>query len=156
FTCAIADSTQAGIVGVDLDGRIRYVNQSAAQFLGYAPEELVGSGIDLLIPPEERSPAAEIRRRAAAGERVVPQHVRRVRKDQTVVEQAVVVSRIRGSSGDVMGVSEVTHQIATASSHEEAASRLASIVTWSDDVIVSKDLNGIVTSWNRAAERMFG
>jgi PAS domain S-box-containing protein len=61
-------------------------------------------------------------------------------------------SRFHNQSGLFGIVQDITDRKAA----EEASQRLAAIVESSDDAIVSKDLKGIVTSWNPSAERMFG
>jgi PAS domain S-box-containing protein len=153
---AIVDSSDDIIVSKNLDGIITSWNNTAQRVFGYSAKEAIGAHITLIIPkdrlPEEDSIISRVRR----GERIEHFDTVRQRKDGTLIDISLTISPVRDSSGRIVGASKVAREITDRKRAERSTALLAAIVDSSDDAIVSKTLDGIITTWNKSAERIFG
>src|ERR1700730_16408475 len=78
------------------------------------------------------------------------------RPDGSRVIVSVHIDPIRDKDGVIVGVVNFFHDINELKQAERTTGLLAAIVGSSDDAIISKNLDGVITSWNKSAERMFG
>ncbi len=153
---AIIDSSDDAILSKDLNGIITTWNKGAQRIFGYTAAEAVGRPILILLPPDRIKEEAEMLRQVRAGERVDHFETIRMAKDGKRVDVAVTVSPIKDSSGKIVGASHVARDITEQRWISRADLLLAAIVSSSDDAIISKNLDGIITSWNDGAGRIFG
>lgn len=153
---ARVESSQDAIIGNDLNGNIESWSPAAASLFGYSAEEIVGQPITRLIPEELHAEEEHIMSKIRAGERIDLFETARVSKSGRHFFVSLAVSPVLDASGNIVGASRIVRDISGRRRLGDARSRLASIVESSDDAITGRDLNGIVTSWNRAAERLYG
>jgi PAS domain S-box-containing protein len=150
---AIIASSDDAIISKDLHGIVQSWNQAAERIFGYTADEIVGKPITVLFPRDRLEEEPKILARLQLGERVDHFETVRVRKDGTPVAISLTISPIHDRQGKVIGASKIARDI---THNVELESRFKAIVDSSDDAIISKDLHGIIKSWNQAAERMFG
>ncbi len=132
-------------------------NRGAERILGYTAEEIIGQHVSILMPPEALEDTREILGRIRRGEKVDHYRTRRRRKDGTVIDVSLTVSPIRDEAGEIVGASKVGRDVTEKRrSPDLLEERLAAVVESSDDVIITKNLDGIITSWNRGAQRVLG
>jgi PAS domain S-box-containing protein len=153
---AIVAFSDDAIVGKDLNGQITSWNQAAEQMFGYTAAEAVGRHITIIIPEDRHGEEDYALGEVRAGRRVDHYETVRRRKDGTLVDVSLTVSPVRNAAGEVVGVSKIARDVTWTRRLAREAFRLAAIVESTDDAILSKDLNGVIQTWNRGAERMFG
>ena len=156
YLSAIIESSDDAIIGLTLQGIITTWNQSASRIFGFTPNEAIGQHIALIIPPGLEDEELVILGKVSQGNRVDHFETKRRNKNGQLVDISLTVSPIRNSDGIVIGASKVARDITALKIAEKANAHLAAIVGSSEDAIISKNLDGHITSWNGAAERMFG
>ena len=152
----IVESSDDAIVSKDLNGVIQSWNAAAERMFGYTAAEAIGKSIRMIIPADRQGEEDFVLAQLRAGRAVQGYETVRQRKDGSLIPISLTVSPLRDTNGAIIGASKIARDISERKQGDLAARRLAALIESSDDAIVSKDLNGIVTSWNRAAERMFG
>jgi PAS domain S-box-containing protein len=153
---AIMEASDDAIISEDLDGNIVSWNQSATRIFGYTTDEIIGQSVLVLIPPELHHEEDLILRKLRAGEKVEHYEAVRIKKNGERFPIAVTISSIRDKAGKIVGASKIAHDVSDRATNDDSRFRLAAIVDSAEDAIVSKDLNGIVKTWNQGACRMFG
>jgi PAS domain S-box-containing protein len=151
----IATSDDA-IISKTLRGIINSWNPAAERMFGYTETEAIGKHISLIIPPDRLSEEDVIIGNISKGNKIDHFETIRRAKSGALIPISVTVSPIMDQTGRVIGASKIARDISVYKKVNEKQGMLAAIVDSSDDTIVSKTLDGIITSWNKAAEKMFG
>ena len=149
------------VISTDIEGRIAFANPVAQSLLGLKEADLAGKHLDDVFRivneftrAAVESPVAKVLRQGAVVG--MANHTILIGRDKAEVPIDDSGAPIRDESGTVYGTVLVFRDVSARRKAEATTRLLAAIVESSDDAIIGHDLNGLFSSWNKGAERIFG
>jgi two-component system sensor histidine kinase VicK len=153
---ALVASSGDAMIAKTLDSVITAWNPAAERLFGYTAEEMIGNNMLHILPPDRLPELQAVLARLAGGAEAQRYETKRFHKDGRVLDVAMTMSPIRDASGTLMGTSTIARDISATKRATAVMAEMAAIVDSSNDAIIGKTLEGVITTWNRGAEHVYG
>jgi two-component system CheB/CheR fusion protein len=153
----LESATEYAILTLDLERRVTVWNAGAEAIFGYTEKEMLGKSGDLLFTPEDRKkgvPEREAETALARGRAVNERF--HMRRDKSRFWGSGLTTTLRDAEGRATGFVMIMRDLTEQKKLEDAKFFLASIVESSEDSVVTVNFDGNITSWNKAAENLYG
>lgn len=150
---AFVETSSLGLHWVDANGIITWANQAEMDLLGYSWGEYIGHHIAEFHA--DRAVIDDILTRLCRGQKL-NNYEARLRCKDGEIKTVLIDSSVLWENGEFVHTQCFTRDVSEQRRAEQLSQHLAAIVESSEDAILSKNLDGIITSWNQAAERIFG
>lgn len=153
---SIVECSNDVIFSKTLDGAITSWNASARKLYGYSEDEILGRHVSLLVPPDHTDEIPEILEKVRRGETVDYHETVRITKDGRKLDVSITVSPIKDSEGRIAGASVIGRDITERKRAEERIYFQAHLLGAVGQAVIATDLQGRITYWNQAAEKLYG
>jgi PAS domain S-box-containing protein len=151
----VFNASPIGIAVENLDGQPLFVNRAFCEMLGFSEMDFLGKHCVDFSPPEDAQKDWALFQQLRAGSIDHYQLEKRYfRRDGSLIWGSLSVSVLKSHPSPL--VLAMVEDITAKKTAEEARFRHAAIVQSSEDAIISKNLDAVITSWNLGAERIFG
>ncbi len=156
FQADLLAAVGQAVVAVDLEGTIIYWNRAAALLYGWSAAEAIGRSSVEVIPRQESKDRAEMMAELMRRGETWSGEYEAARRDGSIVAVQVTNTPVFDRDGKLVAVIGSSIDITERRAGDQARRLLSAIVDGSGDAIFASTVDGTLTSWNRAAEELFG